>query len=479
MCSKLPFIIALLVVLLFIGGCSTLRNAKPWHRIDLTQEYSAKNFLQKDDDQWVDFLAQEEKLFVELAEKLAGANTTDGYRYERDSPLNPLLQTPNWNRTFVLTPKKIRAGIVMLHGLTDSPYSVRSLAQSLEQQGFLVIALRTPGHGTLPSGLLSARWPDWVAATRLAAQEVKRQLGDNPNFYLLGYSNGGTLALNYTLDAMQDKDLPKPKKIILLSPMIGISKFAGLSKPLEIIGHLPLLSSNRWLNQSPEYNPFKYNSFPVNAAWQAHRFSLQLQLKILKMAKLNQLQDLPPVLTFQSLMDATVKIDALERYFYRHLPANNSELVLFDLNRHHSFAPMTRPAAANSMHNTFGAGPHPYHLVKIGNRDASTMEVSERRQAAHSVNEEERPLDLAFPPGVFSLSHVALPFPVDDPVYGLTPRQDEFYGIRLGSLHLRGETNTLIIKADADMRLYSNPFYPYMQERIFEWLEVPVKNSGN
>jgi len=474
---KLTFVFALIAMLLFIGGCSTLRNAKPWHRIDLTQEYSAKNFLQKDDDQWRDYLAQEDKLFSELVEKLADADTTDGYRYEKNSPLNPLLQTPNWNRTFVLTPNTIRGGIVMLHGLTDSPYSVRSLAQSLEKQGFLVIALRTPGHGTLPSGLLSARWPDWVAATRLAAQEVKRQLGDNPNFYLLGYSNGGTLALNYTLDAMLDKDLPTPKKVILLSPMIGISEFAGLSKPLEIIGHLPLLSSNRWLSKSPEYNPFKYNSFPVNAAWQAHRFSLQLQFKILKMAKLHQLKDLPPILTFQSLMDATVKTDALEKHLYRHLPENNSELVLFDINRHHSFVPITRPTATNFMRNTFAAGPHPYHLVKIGNRDAMTMEVSERRQSAGTLDEVERPLDLAFPSGVFSLSHVALPFPVDDPMYGLTPRQDEFFGIRLGSLHLRGESNTLIIKADADMRLYSNPFYPYMQERIFEWLDVPLTVS--
>jgi hypothetical protein len=129
------------------------------------------------------------------------------------------------------------------------------------------------------------------------------------------------------------------------------------------------------------------------------------------------------------------------------------------------------------MRNTFAAGPHPYHLVKIGNRDAMTMEVSERRQSAGTLDEVERPLDLAFPSGVFSLSHVALPFPVDDPMYGLTPRQDEFFGIRLGSLHLRGESNTLIIKADADMRLYSNPFYPYMQERIFEWLDVPLTVS--
>lgn len=478
MCKMIEWVLiisVLIVVTVLLSGCTTLKNAKPWHRIDLTQEFTAKEFNKFDQGeyQWSDYLAQEERVFQELADKLAASDTTHGYRYAANSPLNPLLQTPNWNRSFVLTPKKIRAGIVMLHGLSDSPYSVRSLAQAFEQQGFLVIAVRVPGHGTIPSSLLSAKWQDWVAATQLAAQEVKRQLGDNPHFYMLGYSNGGALALNYTLDALQDKSLPQPKKVILLSPMIGISKFAGFSKPLEIIGHLPLLSSERWLNKSHEYNPFKYNSFSVNAAWQAHRFSVQLQLRIALMAKNKTLEQLPPLLTFQSIMDATVKTAAVEHYLYRFLPPNHSELVLFDINRNENFVPITNHSAAHFMAATFPPKVRAYDLVKIGNRDASTMAVSERRQAAGDTTEQERPLDLSFPNGVFSLSHVALPFPINDPTFGLEPNTDVFYGIRLGSLHLLGEAGTVIIKAEAGMRLYSNPFYPYMQERMFTWLDVP------
>jgi len=461
---------ALIVTLLASGGCSTQDSAAPWHRIQLKEEFTAEDVT--DQYQWKDYLAQEERVFTELKEKLAAEDTTNGYRYAANSQLNPLLQTPNWNRSFVLTPPKIRAGILMIHGLSDSPYSVRSLALALEQQGFLVIALRVPGHGTIPSALLDAEWEDWAAATRVAAQEVKRQLGDNPNFYILGYSNGGALTLNYSLDALADTSLPQPKKIILLSPMIGISKYAGLSKTLDIVGHLPLLSSRRWLNKTPEYNPFKYNSFSVNAGWQAHRFSTQLQDKIAAREKSQLLQKLPPVLTFQSLADATVNTDAIENYFYRYLPKNNSELVLFDINRNANFVPITKTSASTYLQNTFGAGPHPYHFVKISNRNSSTMEVSEWRQAADELTVQERPLNLAYPPGIFSLSHVALPFPTDDPTFGFEPKQDEFYGIRLGNVPLRGETGTVIIKAEAGMRLNSNPFYPYMQERIFNWLDV-------
>ncbi len=465
----------LLAVILISSGCSTLRNAKPWHRIELTQEFSASmvNKVRDTPYQWSDYLQQEDKLFAELRAELNSADTRESYRYDLNSPFNPLTHSTNWNRSFVLKPEKIRAGIVMLHGLTDSPYSVRQLAHTFYQQGFMVIALRVPGHGTLPSSLLSVTWRDWVAATRLAAEEMQRHLGEDNPFYLLGYSNGGTLALNYSLNALEDKSLPQPDKIILLSPMIGISRFAGLSKPLEVIGHLPLLSSQRWLSKNPEYNPFKYNSFPVNAAWQAHRFSLHLRHKIRRLAKQQTLQQLPPVLTFQSAMDTTVKTEAIEKYFYRYLPSNHSELVLFDINRHHSFTPITRPRAANFMAATFASMPRPYDLVTITNSDPSTMDVSEWRSAAGSSDSPvARPLNLAFPAGVFSLSHVALPFPIDDPVYGLTPVMDEFYGIRLGSLRLLGEPNTIIINANTGMRLYSNPFYPYMQERIFTWLNT-------
>ena len=473
--NHFTLVLSLLAILMTLTGCSTQSSAKPWHRIQLTQEFTTESLEQNPQRpyRWSDYLAQEEKLFTELANQLAGDDTTAGYRYEPSSPLYTLTQTPNWNRSFVLTPKTLRAGIVMLHGLTDSPYSVRALALALQQQGFLVIAPRIPGHGTLPSGLLDVKWEDWAAATRVAVQEMKRQLGDNPHFYMLGYSNGGALAVNYTLEALEDTDLPLPKKLVLLSPMIGISNAASFSKPLDSLGHLPLLSSKRWLSQIPEYNPFKYNSFPVNAGWQAHRISHHLQKKLARMAKADQLQQFPPVLTFQSLIDSTVKTVAVSEHFYRYLPQNQSELVMFDLNRHANLAPITKPAAISFFDKAFPPEIRAYDFVKISNLNTTTSQVGEFRQRAGSITTQERALDLHYPFGVFSLSHIAIPFPENDPTFGLQPNIDEFYGIRLGNLHLRGEKNTIIIKADAGMRLYSNPFYTYMQERIEHWLAVP------
>ncbi|SQC42641.1 membrane protein [Klebsiella pneumoniae] len=45
---------------------------------------------------------------------------------------------------------KPRGGVVLLHGLTDSPYSVRYLAQLWQQRGYVAVVPRLPGHGTAP-----------------------------------------------------------------------------------------------------------------------------------------------------------------------------------------------------------------------------------------------------------------------------------------------------------------------------------------
>jgi hypothetical protein len=81
-----------------------------------------------------------------------------------------------------------------------------------------------------------------------------------------------------------------------------------------------------------------------------------------------------------------------------------------------------------------------------------------------------RPLSLAWPPFVFSLSHVAVPFPVDDPLYGLKPDTRENYGIRLGEMEPRGERGVLLISMDDLMRLKCNPFFPYLEERLRAWV---------
>ena len=61
-----------------------------------------------------------------------------------------------------------------------------------------------------------------------------------------------------------------------------------------------------------------------------------------------------------------------------------------------------------------------------------------------------------------------IPFPIEDSLYGMRPDPTDDYGVQLGAMALRGERGTLIVTLDSLIRMSSNPFFPYMRERIDE-----------
>jgi hypothetical protein len=86
-------------------------------------------------------------------------------------------------------------------------------------------------------------------------------------------------------------------------------------------------------------------------------------------------------------------------------------------------------------------------------------------------------LGLTYPQDVFSLSHLALPFPMNDPLYGLEPDSNE-YGANLGAIATRGERGTLIVSMDSLIRMSANPFFEYMMGRIEEGIGAAMKSAS-
>ncbi len=171
----------------------------------------------------------------------------------------------NWNRTQVLAPSgEPIAGALMVHGLTDTPYSMRTLGEQLQARGYYAMALRVPGHGTVPAGLTVVKWEDWLAAVRLGVRHVRATIGPDKPIVLVGYSNGGALVTKYALDVLEGSGDPQVERIVLMSPMIGVTPFAWMARVISMLGPIPAFEKARWLDVIPEYNPFKYNSFPAN-----------------------------------------------------------------------------------------------------------------------------------------------------------------------------------------------------------------------
>ena len=73
-----------------------------------------------------------------------------------------------------------------------------------------------------------------------------------------------------------------------------------------------------------------------------------------------------------------------------------------------------------------------------------------------------------WPAGVFSVGHVALPFPVDDPVYGLLPAPGAQTQFNLGALAPKGEAGALVVSPGTFERVRSNPFWGVIQAKVVE-----------
>ena len=228
---------------------------------------------------------------------------------------------------------EIAGGALLVHGLTDSPYSMRAVGETLRAGGYYGLALRMPGHGTVPAALTTAVWEDWLAAVRLGVRHVRERIGPGKPLVLVGYSNGGALVLKYALDEVERGEPLPSTRLALISPMIGVAPFAWLARVISLLGPVPYFEKARWLDVIPEYNPFKDNSFPANAGLQSWRLTTDLQAQILRLGKAGRLKELPPVLAFQSIVDATVSTAAVVHALFDQLESNGSELVLFDINR--------------------------------------------------------------------------------------------------------------------------------------------------
>ena len=83
--------------------------------------------------------------------------------------------------------------VLLIHGLTDSPFLFHDLAYEFYQQGFSVRTLLLPGHGTAPSALIETKESEWRKATRYA---MSRAIADFDQVYLGGFSTGGALILD-------------------------------------------------------------------------------------------------------------------------------------------------------------------------------------------------------------------------------------------------------------------------------------------
>ncbi len=451
-----------------------LMNNRPdldiWHLAELDEEFTVDSGVSS----FKDYLALEDRLFKQL-DKLVYAKITPEQkglinRYNRGSLSDPERWPRNWNRSYELPVKSPTAAVLLLHGMSDSPYSLRNLAERLHKAGVYAVGLRVPGHGTAPSGLVSVTWQDMDAAVRIAVRHVAEKAGGQP-VYLVGYSNGGALAVNYVLDSLNDATLPQIDRVVLLSPEIGLAKVAALAVWQARLGNLLGLEKLAWNGLLPEYDPYKYGSFAVNAGDVAYRLTNEIQQSITALSANGKLKGIPPILAFSSIVDATVKVPDLINGLFNRLPEGGHELVLFDINRMADIEPLMK-WNPSKMFAALQRNPgRTFTLSLLTNKDGSSRDVMLISKSPDENDSSDTDLSMTWPDDIYSLAHVALPFPPDDPLYG-GEGGSKSPGIHLGDIALRGERGVLQVPPSEMLRLRWNPFYSYMENKVLKFLEL-------
>jgi hypothetical protein len=234
---------------------------------------------------------------------------------------------------------------------------------------------------------------------------------------------------------------------------------------------LPGLGNLAWLQVLPEFDPYKYNSFTTNAGEQVHRLTRSVAGRVQSRSQSHPAMVLPPTLVLKSNADSTVSTDAVVDRLLRLLDPHRHELVLFDINRFaaKSILLFSDPGALST--RVIGDNTLPFAVTLVTNEHPASVAVVARHQAPFSAEiSKTEPLALAWPAGVISLSHVALPIPPDDPLYGQRPPENEDV-LFLGQMAIQGERGLLALPLDWLLRLRYNPFYAYLEARVLAWMD--------
>lgn len=103
-----------------------------------------------------------------------------------------------------------RLGVLVVHGFTGTPASVRELAEAFAAGGYDVELPRLPGHGTTVEEMLTTSWSDWYGAVVAARAELA---GRAAGVVHVGQSMGATLALRAALDH------PDTAAVVCINPL--------------------------------------------------------------------------------------------------------------------------------------------------------------------------------------------------------------------------------------------------------------------
>jgi carboxylesterase len=185
-------------------------------------------------------------------------------------------------------------GMLLCHGLTGSPASMRPWAQYLAAVGITVDVPLLPGHGTTWQQLNTMRWPDWFGAVERALLDLAERC---EQVFVGGSSMGGCLALR-----LAQVHGAHVNGLVLVNPAIASKDKRLLALPVlqRFVPSFPALSGDI---AKPGTNEIAYERTPLRAL---HSLTHLWRLVIADLSRVTQ-----PLLIYRSEHDHIVDATSL------------------------------------------------------------------------------------------------------------------------------------------------------------------------
>jgi carboxylesterase len=199
------------------------------------------------------------------------------------------------------TGKNAHVGVLLVHGFTGSPASMRPWGEFLHSKGYSVRVPLLPGHGTQPEDLNKVKWQEWPAKVEFELSELRKTCDV---IFLVGLSMGGGTVLNVAASINNEI-----AGLILVNPMIHVK-----GVPVELAFFLSRFQKMRSSVgddiKRPGITEWGYDALPTRGIHQL--------LKMLRITRSNLGKITVPVQLFHSVDDHT-------------LPVTNTEIILSEI----------------------------------------------------------------------------------------------------------------------------------------------------
>lgn len=184
-------------------------------------------------------------------------------------------------------------GVLLCHGFTGTPQSLRPWAEHLAGEGLTVALPRLPGHGTSVREANLTHWEDWYAEVDRSFAALRDRC---ESVFVMGLSMGGTLALR-----LAEEHPDEVAGLVLVNPSLLTTRPDRFLLPVLrwVLPSYPGIANDI---KKPGATELAYDRIPVKAAYQLSRLWLTTRTDL----------DLvrAPILVFRSVEDHVVEPDS-------------------------------------------------------------------------------------------------------------------------------------------------------------------------